>query len=183
MKLSSLTKFSPLLAMLALGCGEDEKSIYSSGLDDEKTASTLDDDEKRQFCRSFDSHVSVSVGFQELARVLCLPAALLTRTREGCQEVLDTCSRNAASPITVDVRRSREEQCFDDLDSCEADVGTLESCVNVNIGLARSVLESITCAKAGDPDAMREVNQVMQTAGTCARASASCGEATQVVVF
>jgi hypothetical protein len=172
-----------LASLLVCACGSDDpKPKYNSGLDDTKTASTLNDDDKRTFCRTLDAHVDVTVGFEEIARLLCLPSALLASTRQDCETVLDACMHNAPPPITVNASTSREQACFADLDSCEADVGTLESCVNVNVGVVRQLLENISCARFGDKTVDQDLTRAMQTAGTCAKASASCGEATQILL-
>jgi len=171
-----------VVGLSAAACGNDDPDPkFSSGLDDKTTASTLDDDDKRTFCRTLDAHVNVTVGFEEIARIACLPGALLAGSREGCEQVLDTCAKNASPPITINASASREQACFDDLDSCEADVATLESCVNINVGAVRQLLENITCARFGAKTS-DEVTKVMQTAGTCAKASASCGDATQILL-
>jgi hypothetical protein len=183
LRTSSALTLSLFASLLASACGNDDpKPQYSSGLDDTKTASTLDDDDKRTFCRTVDAHVDVTVGFEEIARLLCLPGALLAATRQDCEAVLDTCMRNAPPPITVNASTSREQACFDNLDSCEADVGTLESCVNVNVGVVRQLLENISCARFGDQTVDQDLTRARQTAGTCAKASASCGEATQILL-
>jgi len=169
--------------LLTSACGNDDpKPVFSSGLDDTKPASTLNDDDKRTFCRTLDAHVDVTIGFEEIARLVCLPGALLAGTRQGCEDVLDTCMRNAPSPITINASASREQTCFDDLDSCEANVATLEACVNVNVGAVRQLLENISCARFGDPKVDRDLTEAMQTAGTCGKASASCGDATQILL-
>lgn len=171
-----------LAGLFAAACGNDDSDPkFSSGLEDDKTASTLDEDDKRTFCRTLDAHVNVTVGFEEIARIACLPGALLAGSREGCEQVLDTCMQNASPPITINASASREQACYDDLDSCEADVGTLESCVNINVAAVRQLLETITCARFG-ASTSDDVTRVMQTAGTCAKASASCGDATQILL-
>jgi hypothetical protein len=182
MKLSTLITIVSSLGVLAAGCGDDDDSVYSSGLDDDKPVSTLDDDDKRTFCRTLDTHVDVTIGFEEIARLSCLPLALAAPTREGCESVLDACMRNAPAPITIDVRQSREQACFQSLDSCEARVGDLEGCVNVNVSVVREVLERFSCNRYDDDSLDRDVTRAMQTSATCGRASASCGEATQILL-
>jgi len=183
MKLSTLLTIVTSLGLLGSACGDDDDDkIYSSGLDDEKTASTLDDDDKRTFCKSLDAHVGVTVGFEEIARLTCLPFALAAPTSADCEAVLDTCMRNAPSPITIDVRGKRERECFESLDSCEADVGELEACVNVNVGVVRQLVERISCTRFNDDTVDSDLTEAMQTAGTCGRASASCGAATQILL-
>jgi hypothetical protein len=178
----SLIVMVGLSAVSGAACGNDDPDPrFSSGLDDQTTASTLDDDDKHTFCRTLDAHVNVVVGFEEIARIACLPRALLAGTRDACEQALDDCARNAPAPITVNASATREQACFDDLDSCEANVGTLESCVNVNVGIVRQLLESFTCARFGN-DSAGEVMRAMETAGTCAKASSSCGQATQILL-
>ena len=182
--LFKLDKCLLIASLGVLACGHDDKgSLYSSGLPASKPAATLSDDQKEQFCRSLDDHVNVTVGFEEIARIICLPAALLGGgSKAGCQKLLDDCAANAPDPITVDVRSNHEKECFDSLQSCEADVRTLEGCVNVNVAAVRDVLESISCARYGDSTAADQVRKVMGTASTCASSSSNCGAATTLLL-
>ncbi|MEY4509598.1 MAG: hypothetical protein RLZZ450_1720, partial [Pseudomonadota bacterium] len=96
---SHLILLAAFAGLTAAACSNDDPDPkFSSGLDDKTKASTLDDDDKRTFCRTLDAHVNVTVGFEEIARIACLPGALLAGSREGCEQVLDTCMRNASPP-------------------------------------------------------------------------------------
>jgi hypothetical protein len=172
------------ICLLTVACGNDDNgSLYSSGLPATMPAATLTNDQKEQFCRSLDDHVNVTIGFEEIARIVCLPAALLLGgSKADCQKRLDDCAANAPSPITVDVRSTHEQACFESLKSCEADVHTLEGCVNVNVAAVRDVLESISCARFGDTTAADRVKRVMGTASTCASSSSNCGTATTLLL-
>jgi len=162
---------------LHAGCGDSgSDAAYSSDLDKDTEADKLDDDQKRQFCGTLDTHVSVTVGFDEIARIACLPAALLTATsREACEELLDSCSRGS-SGITLG-SSERVEKCYDSLAMCQEDVGSLEACANVNVAAVRTVLERFTCARFGDDNLERDLDRVMDTAAACAQTSASCKDA------
>lgn len=170
--------------LLGLACGHDDSgSTYNSGLPSTTTAATLSTDDKQQFCRTLDQHVNATVGFQEIARLLCLPSALLSGgSKADCEKFLDSCAAKAPAPITVDVRNTHEQACFNSLTSCEATVGTLEGCINVNVAAVRSVLETISCARVGDTAAANEVTSVMSTARTCAQSSQSCSGATTLLL-
>jgi len=181
---SSLRLSGAVLALSCLlGCGHDENGpIYSSGVDKTKRGTTLSDDDKNEFCSSLDQHLDVVVGFQELAQIACFPAALLSISRADCQQKLDACVANAPSPISATVRQTREQRCYDSLSACDADVGTLEGCVNLNVGAVRAVLNALTCGRFGDTSAIQEANSVMDTARTCANTSNDCGEATTILL-
>ena len=170
--------------LLGLACGDDDKrSSFSSGLPTNKPAATLSSDDKQQFCRTLDQHVTATVGFEEITRLGCLPLALLSGgTTADCQKFLDSCAAKPPPAITVEVRNTHDQACFDSLTSCEASVGTLEGCINVNVAAIRSVLESISCARVGDSSAATEATSVMRTASTCAQSSSSCGEATTLLL-
>ncbi|MDB4988179.1 MAG: hypothetical protein JWN04_3357 [Myxococcaceae bacterium] len=194
MKLSSKFSFAlraPLvtglavsMSLAALGCGHDDNApLYSSGVDSTKRASTLSDADKNQFCRSLDQHVDVVIGFQEIARIVCLPLALLSASQAECEHKLDTCAAQPPSSITVNAQSTHDQACFNSLASCEANVSTLEGCVNVNVGLVRAVLETITCARFGDTSAASDARAVMDPTGsTCASSSSSCGQATTLLL-
>lgn len=174
-RMNNLARLSLLIALAA--CGDDSSSsVFSSGIDDrDQEADKLDDDDKRQFCRTLDTHVSVTVGLEEVARIACAPIALLTSTsRDACEELLDSCARDAAKVMLQ--RQQREEECFDSLASCEADVGTLEGCVDVNVKALRTVLERISCGRFGDSSVQQDIDDARTAAG-CTQVSSSCGDA------
>lgn len=166
-----------LVCALHVGCGDSDSSgTFSSDINKDAEADQLSDDQKRQFCGTLDTHVSVTVGFDEIARIACLPAALLTATsRQACEELLDSCSRGT-SGITV-TSSERVEKCYDNLEMCQEDVGMLESCVNVNVAAVRTVLERFTCARFGDDNLERDLDRVMDTAAACGQTSAACKDA------
>jgi hypothetical protein len=166
------------LVLISLGaCGDDgANSVFSSGIDDrDKPAATLDDKEKEQFCSTVETHVSVTVGLEEVMRIACAPIALLTSTsREACEELLDSCAKDA--PKIMLERQQREQECFDSLAECEADVSTLEGCVDVNVRALRTVLERISCARFGDSSVQDDIDEA-RTAAACAQAANSCRDA------
>jgi hypothetical protein len=165
-----------ILIALALGCGDDGSgSVYSSGIDKTREADELDDKEKEQFCKTIETHVSVTVGLDEVARIACAPIALLTSTsRDACEELLDECARDA--PKVSLARAEREQECFDSLSACEADISTLEGCVDVNVRALRTVIERISCARFGDSTVQQDLDEARTAAG-CAMASGSCRDA------
>lgn len=166
-----------VLGALALACCGDDSSnsVFTSDINRDRGADTLDDKEKETFCRTLDAHVSVTVGLDEVARIACAPIALLTSTsRDACEELLDSCARDA--PKVSLARQQREEECFDSLSSCEADVGTLEGCVDINVRALRTVLERLTCARFGDSTVQEDIDQARTAAG-CTQVSSSCRDA------
>jgi hypothetical protein len=173
--MNSAARSSLLFSLALFSCGHDDSgSTFSSDLPKHTDANKLDDKQRQDFCRTLDTHVDVTVGLDEVARLICLPFALLSASHEDCEALLDSCSRDATK-VTLD-RTSQEQKCFDSLASCEADVGTLEGCVNVNVRAVRQVLERVTCARYGDADAGRELDEAM-TGQTCAKTSSSCQDA------
>ncbi len=170
-----LARLSLLVALAA--CGDDNSnSVFSSGIKDTKQdANTLNDQDKRTFCATLDAHVRVTVGLDEVAYLACAPLALLTSTsREACDELLDSCARDAPK-ITLN-REQRQEQCYDDLASCEADVSTLEGCVDINVKALREVIGRISCARFGDSTVQKDIDQARTAAG-CTQVSNSCRDA------
>lgn len=172
--MKNAVRLSALLALAA--CGSDSSnSVFSSDLPQDRSVDTLDDQDKRQFCRTLDAHVSVTVGLDEVARIACLPVALFTSTsRQACEELLDSCARDA--PKVTLARQQRENECYDSLAMCEADVGTLEGCVDVNVRALRAVLERISCARFGDSTAQADLDEARTAAG-CTTVSSSCQDA------
>lgn len=174
------------LAFLLLACGDDdERSPFESGVkQDERPAAALGEDERREYCRRLDAHVDVSVGFEQLQRFLCLPEALLlASSREVCEQRLDACVARASEPLRVRGDISAEPACFRSLESCQASVRELESCVNVNLSGVLDALERLTCAGFDDAETMGELRRWEDGASACVNLSASCEGATDVLVF
>lgn len=169
-------------ALLLAACGDDdERGPYNSGVDDERDVSTLDDDDKAQICRSLDAHLEATVSFDELARLVCLPpAVLLSSSRDACQASLDACVKNAPPPVRIRATAMDQQACYSSLSECRANVGALESCVNVSVDSVLDFLERVTCTKFDD-QATREAAQSMQTARGCAELSASCEDFTLLI--
>lgn len=165
------------LALTIVGsssCGDDEERSYESGLDDESTVATLDDDDKEQICRRLDAHLDVKVSFDELARVACLPGAiLLSSSSDDCKARLDSCVASAPAPVRIRAQAMDERACFDSLAECNASVGTLETCVNVSVDAVLDFLERVTCSRYDDEE-VRGAARSMETARGCAELNASC---------
>jgi hypothetical protein len=170
--------FRLVAAIVSLsGCGDDDGDRpYRSGVDEEENVSTLDDDDKAQICRTLDAHVDVTISLDEVTRLACLPAAvLLGGSAEGCERLLNECVQNAPPPVRVRADANAERACFDSLAECNANVGQLESCVNVSLDAALDFLERVTCSRFDD-DEVRSKAESMQTAQGCADLRASCDD-------
>ncbi|HEX5656394.1 MAG TPA: hypothetical protein VFX59_04330 [Polyangiales bacterium] len=170
-------RFLFLTALALGGCGDDNsRSLFSSEVGDRDTpVEDLGDDDKRQFCAKVDSYTNVSVGLDEVARIACAPIALLTSTsRAACEELLDSCARDALKVSLA--RQQRREECYGSLASCQADVGTLEGCVDINVRALRATLERISCARFGDSTVQDDIDDARTAAG-CTQISSSCGDA------
>lgn len=163
--------------LLVTACGDDDEGrSWRSGVDDEENVATLDDDDKAQICRTLDAHLDVTISLDEVTRLACLPAAvLLGGSSDGCQRLLDECVQNGPPPVRVRADANGERACFDSLAECNANVGQLESCVNVSIDAALDFLERVTCARYDDDD-VRTRAESMQTAQGCADLRASCDD-------
>ena len=129
-----------------------------------------------QICRSLDAHLNVTISFDEVARLACLPSAiLLGGSREGCQAQLDACMQNTPPPLRIQAQARSEQVCYDSLAQCNASVADIESCVNVSLDAAIDFLERVSCAGFANED-VRRTAESMQTARGCADVSATCGD-------
>lgn len=171
--------FLILTAAVSSGsCGDDDGDRrYRSGLDDDDaTVASLDENDREQICRTLDAHLEVTIQFDEIARLACLPGAiLLGGSREGCEARLNDCVKNAPPPVRVRADATDERACFDSLADCNASVAALESCVNVSIDAALDFLERVSCTRYDDPTT-QEMARAMETARGCAELSASCDD-------
>lgn len=174
----SLNILVSLTIFLHVACGDDEDGgVYRSGVEDEDaTVSTLDEADKQQICTSLDAHLNVTISFDEVARLACLPSAiLLGGSREGCLAQLDACVQNAPPPLRIRAQATNPEVCYDSLAECNASVADIEACVNVSLDAAIDFLERVSCAGFADED-VRSTAQRMQTAQGCADVSATCDD-------
>src|SRR5690348_8693688 len=97
------------LSSVSIGCGDDEdgdaRPRYRSGvtpMTSTTTVSTLDEADKEQLCASLDAHVQANVSFDAIARISCLPAAIvLGGSPQGCQAQLDQCIDAFPPPIAI----------------------------------------------------------------------------------
>jgi len=177
MKLSLNFLLSLSLLTLAACSDDDERVGYRTGIkDDTATVATLDDDDKQKICRSLDAHLDVTISFDEVARLACLPpAVLLSSSREECESKLAACVADAPPPLRVRAQAMNEQVCYDSLAQCNASVGEIEGCVNVSLDAALDFLERVTCARYSD-DEVRSTASSMQTARSCADVSATCDD-------
>jgi hypothetical protein len=183
--------FTCVLALVAVGCDDDDQRsapAYQSGVDADAPVAQLDDEEKRQICRSYSGYVDAYVGFDQLAYTACLPLSIVFGggSRESCEAFLADCMESSRTPL-VSVQASGqgldEEVCFDNLEQCNASVAELEGCVNVNLGFFINILENFSCRSAEDRNRVDEVERLMDTAMVCSTAGSSCGGFADVEVF
>lgn len=163
-----------LAALPLLACGKDDDDApapYQSGVQEAGPVNKLDDKELQQICNSFDTHVNVSLGYDALAHVLCLPQALLLGgSREGCERRMADCKRDLPPPAMISLNINDNHTCVDNLRQCDATVAQLEACVDVNVDWAYRIVESITCGDIANEQRRQVVNQ----AGGCVKASPGC---------
>ncbi len=164
-----------LCAGLLSACDDDDRPRYVSGVDEDAPVSELEDDDLREICRTFDGYVNAYVDVQTLATVACLPLAIVTSfDDQTCRNVLRECVDNFHLPVQVSARAQSDQVCFEDLRQCEATVGQLEGCVNVNVDLALNILDRLSCNRAGDPAYRNMVQPMADLVSVCADVNDAC---------
>jgi hypothetical protein len=166
------------LCSLLAGCGDDDdaRAPYQSGITVSAPVATLDTRQLQQICSSFDAYVDTNIGFDQIAYIACLPAAIvLGGTKEGCAQQLDACMAAFPQPVGVQAHVHDPDVCFANLQQCQASVSALENCVNVNLDVAFDVL-GWTCSRAGDADLQKAAARAMNTAQVCGHVDAACNQ-------
>lgn len=164
-----------LVGVLVAACDEDRRPRYSSGVDEQVPVSDLGDDDLRQICSSFDGYVNTYVDLSAVAYIACLPVAIVSSLNsEDCESTLRNCVSLFPEPIHVVARAQSDEVCFENLQQCEASVGLLEDCVNVNVDLALNVFDRFSCDRAGDPNYRSSVQPMADLVNVCADVNDAC---------
>ena len=178
-------KYPPVLCVVAgaallSGCHDDEsRRPWDTTLNDDVNVASIGSEDKRNVCSSLEANLSARLDMTQLTRLVCLPSAILRASgnRALCQELLAQCiHQSTPSPLLVGARID-PERCVASLARCDAHVGALESCVNVNVSGVLDLLDDLTCSRLDDA-AMRErarhALDVRGTLTTCADLSSGC---------
>lgn len=163
-------------AELLIGaCDESRRPRYVSGVDPTAPVSTLDDAQLREICTSFDGYVNTYVDLSTVAYISCLPVAIVTSLNsEACEATLQQCMNLFPTPIQVSARAQSDQVCFENLQQCNASVALLESCVNVNVDLAITVLDRLSCNRAADPNYRATIQPMADLVNVCADVNDAC---------
>jgi hypothetical protein len=121
--------------------------------------------------------VNTYVDLSTVAYISCLPVAIVTSVNdEQCQASLQQCMSLFPTPIHVSARAQSDQVCFQNLKQCEATVSLLESCVNVNVDLATTVLDRLSCNRANDPNYRAMVQPMADLVNVCADVNDACNQ-------
>jgi hypothetical protein len=139
--------------------------------------STLNTEQKRELCASFDAYTSTYVDLSSVAYLACLPVAIWTTLDEAaCRASLDGCVKGFPKPIAVSVTARDENLCFQSLAQCNATVAQLEGCANVNVDAALQVISSWTCARVTDPEVKAMAAPMADLVNVCADVNGACNQ-------
>ncbi len=177
----------PLLASSA--CSDDDEgpppfrtSVAENNAQAEAQAAELSDAQKRKLCDEYGAHVSANVDLNKIAYAVCLPTSLLFGgfTEESCNAYLNDCVGNFVVTGNVSAKLYDQRACIAGLDRCDLNVVELEGCVNVNLNLVYSILERLSCRRAGDADLEHEIDG-LTTAAVCSQPTRTCLGDSQVI--
>lgn len=169
--------WSLVSASALVACDESEREPYVSGVDQSAPVSTLNDDDLREICSTFDGYVNTYVDLDAVAYVACLPVSIVTSLdNETCESNLRNCMSLFPRPIQVSARAQSDQVCFENLKQCEATVGQLEGCVNVNVDLAVNILDRLSCNRANDPNYRAMVQPMADLVNVCADVNDACNQ-------
>lgn len=169
-----LTSLCLLSALPLAACGDDDDgrpAPYQSGVQASGPVSDLEDKDLQRICNTFDTHLDVSLGYDAIAHVLCLPQALLLGgSREGCEKRMADCKRDLPPPAMISVAINDNRTCVNNLRQCNATIAQVEACVNVNVDWAFDIVKSFTCGDVAN----EQRRQVANGAAGCVNVSPGC---------
>lgn len=175
----ALPCFFSYLLVTAACRNDDGPSPYVSGVQEPGPVSDLDRADLEQLCRSFEAHVNLNLGYDALAHTLCLPQApLLSADRASCQRRFDDCTRDLPPPIQLQIDLYDDRTCVNDLRACDATVAELEGCANLSVDWVYRVLQTVTCADAGNAGGR---TLVQNGASACLNTSPGCRRFVEVM--
>lgn len=178
--MQNATIFAFVLSVTLSACGSNNNGsppTYQSGITITGPVSSLNKGQLQQICSSFDAYVDTNIGFDQIAYIACLPAAIvLGGTKEGCMQQLSDCMGLFPKPVAVQAHVHDPQVCFANLQQCKASVSSLEKCVNVNLSLATDILDHWSCSGANDPNLQKAAAHAMDTVGVCGQVDAACNQ-------
>ena len=166
-------------ATLFSACDDDEaRRPWDTTIDDDANVSGIGDEDKRNVCSSLEANLSVRLDTTQLTRLVCLPSAIVRSSGNSalCQQLLAQCvDQNSTPPLLVGARIDRD-RCVSSLARCDARVGALESCVNLNVSGVLDLLDALTCSRLDESTSNRARRALddRSTLTTCAELSNSC---------
>jgi hypothetical protein len=187
----SVKAFVCSFLVCAVACGEDngKTPVYTADVDAGADASvaTLDDSQRQQLCASRSAFLQTNVNADVVVDALCLASAIIVGgTPEECNATYTRCRDNRGTGLGVglDISLTGNDgspsnlstvACAQDLADCQASVRDLEACVNVNTDIVYTILDTLSCRSAGNPDTTQEA-QRLKGAGVCTKVGTSCGD-------
>lgn len=169
--------FSVALATLAAACGDDEgRPRFVSGLDDDAPVDSLRTDQRDTLCDSYEAYVDTYVDLDAVAYLACAPGAVTSSdTVEECQRRVDRCMALFPEPISVRSPARPGRRCADNLARCEATVGELEQCVNVNLDFVFELLDGLSCSAIDRPGTREIARRGESLVSVCTDLGEACG--------
>jgi hypothetical protein len=181
-KLLSVTVLG--LCLLACGKSSDTRPRYVSNVSGAGTTqpvSNLSTAQATEICKSYDAYVNTYVDLDAIAYLACIPAALFTSaTREACQASLQNCMAVFPKPIQVSAKAQNVQVCANTLAQCQATVGQLDGCINVNVDRALAVINTWSCDMVGNPSYRAMVQPTGGLVNVCTDLNSACGNFAQV---
>jgi len=139
-------------ALLLTSCGKDEgEHPWSTGLDVTASVQSVSDQARREVCRSLDEHLTDSLDFYKLTRLMCSPGGILRASSTlVCEQLVAQCMAvNAPQPLLFGARID-QQKCMNNLVHCNSPVSALESCINRNVAHVLALIDELTCDRVGD---------------------------------
>ena len=171
-----------LFFMTVASCSDSDDSGngVSTGLPADKQLSDITEGEAEEACVAVGNAVQQRFSPEALAPAMCtFLGVAFTQSPDDCQEVADACLEDpdALGDMAPSFEGFDPDECTGDtseFDDCDATVGELETCLNDYIGTFEATLNSVTCADAGDEEALQALDMEPDTPASCETLEDEC---------
>lgn len=154
-----MTRILPLLAAAALFACDDGggSSAFSSGIETSKTISSLTDAEGQQFCDAMERSFAGLISKQKACE---LASVFFTEDQQSCQAFTNQCVQAPPEMSEPEPEGFEEEEdvCLiaqaENREGCDETIETMNGCVDAVRDLARTNINKISCADAGNAEGL-----------------------------
>lgn len=172
------TSFAVLL-LLITACGDDP--AFDSGVPGNRPLSELSSSDGERFCISFSDYLFEIFSAQRVTRMSCTLGGIAAETISGvagqCEVARDACIEEQMDESPgLDIGDCDGAQIASEFVGCDATVSELEHCLSDLGASLKSLMNSVSCSLADDPERAEAIDDELEDMFATERQPASCAE-------